>query len=141
MNDGERMCDFSEHNGLVVGGTIFKHKDIHKVTWTSPDGKTKPQIDHIIINGKWRSSLQDVRAYRGADCASDHTLVLGVISLKLRKTRKGQQRGRLFDSDKDASGNITGEDGKRKTWKEHFEAVLNRPDPEMHQTLQLQRNP
>ena len=101
MNDnGERMCDFCEHNGLVVGGTLVKHKDIHKATWTSPDGNTKPQIDHIIINGKWRSSLQDVRACRGADCASDHTLVLGVISLKLRKTRKGQQRARLIDSDK-----------------------------------------
>ena len=101
MNDnGERMCDFCQLNGLVVGGTLFKHKDIHKATWTSPDGNTKPQIDHFLINGKWRSSLQDVRACRGADCASDHTLVLGVISLKLRKTRKGQQRARLIDSDK-----------------------------------------
>ena len=101
MNDnGERMCDFCEHNGLVVGGTLFKHKDIHKATWTSPDGKTKPQLDHIIINGKWRSSLQDVKACRGADCASDHTLVLGVISLKLRKSRRGQERARLINSDK-----------------------------------------
>ena len=101
MNDnGERMCDFCQLNGLVVGGTLFKHKDIHKATWTSPDGNTKPQIDHFLINGKWRSFLQDVRACRGADCASDHTLVLGVISLKLRKTRKGQQRARLIDSDK-----------------------------------------
>ena len=107
MNDnGERMCDFCEHNGLVVGGTLFKHKDIHKMTWTSPDGNTKPQIDHIIINGKWRSSLQDVRACRGADCASDHTLVIGIISLKLRKTRKGQQRARLIDSDKLRDENI-----------------------------------
>ena len=101
MNDnGERMCDFCEHNGLVVGGTLFKHKDIHKATWTSPDGNTKPQLDHIIINGKWRSSLQDVKACRGADCASDHTLVLGVISLKLRKSRRGQERARLINSDK-----------------------------------------
>ena len=101
MNDnGERMCDFCDHNGLVVGGTLFKHRDIHKTTWTSPDGNTKPQIDHIIINGKWRSSLQDVKACRGADCASDHTLLLGIISLKLRKTRKGQQRAKLIDSDK-----------------------------------------
>ena len=101
MNDnGERMCDLCEHNGLVVGGTLFRHKDIHKVTWTSPDGNTKPQIDHIMINGKWRSSLQDVRAYRGADCASDHMLVIGIVSLKLRKTRKGQLRAKLLNSDK-----------------------------------------
>ena len=26
MNDEERMCDFCDHNGLVVRGTIFKHE-------------------------------------------------------------------------------------------------------------------
>ena len=46
------------------------------------------------------SSLHDVRVYSGAECASDHTLVLEVISLNLRKTRKGQPRGKHIDSDK-----------------------------------------
>ena len=32
MNDnGERMADFCELNGLIVGGTLFQHKDIHKI--------------------------------------------------------------------------------------------------------------
>ena len=83
------MC---EENRLVIGGTIFKHKDIHKLTWTSPDGRTQNQIDHIIINSKWRTSLQDVIAKRGADIGSDHTLVTGKIKLKLRKARKKSQR-------------------------------------------------
>ena len=54
MNDnGDQMCDFSELNGLLVGGTLFQHKDVHKRIWTSPDGNTKAQLDHIIIaNGK-----------------------------------------------------------------------------------------
>ena len=39
MNDnGERLCDFCSANGLVVTGTIFPHREIHKLTWTSPDG-------------------------------------------------------------------------------------------------------
>ena len=101
LNDnGERMCDFCEFNGLLVGGTLFQHKDIHKVTWISPDGNTKAQLDHIIINRKWKSSLQDVRVYTGADCGSDHNLVIGEIKLKLRQARKRQERGKRIASEK-----------------------------------------
>ena len=79
---------------------MFQHRDIHKTTWTSPSGTTKSQIDHILINGKWRSSLQDVRAYRGADVASDHNLLVAVPSLKLRRARRRQGREHQFDSSK-----------------------------------------
>ena len=97
MNEnGEYLVDFCMSNRLVIGGTIFPHKSIHKLTWTSPDGATTNQIDHIIINGKWRKSLQDVRVYRGADANSDHFLVAATIKLKLRKViPQSQQRKRL----------------------------------------------
>ncbi|VDI79258.1 Hypothetical predicted protein [Mytilus galloprovincialis] len=35
------------------------------------------QIDQLTICQRWRSSLQDVRAKRGADAESDHHLVIG----------------------------------------------------------------
>ena len=97
MNEnGEYLADFCSSNRLVIGGTIFPHKDIHKLTWTSPDGATTNQIDHIMINSKWRRSLQDVRVYRGADANSNHFLVAASIKLKLRKAAaQGQQRKRL----------------------------------------------
>ena len=42
INDnGERLADFCEENNLLIGGTLFQHKHIHKTTWTSPDGTTK----------------------------------------------------------------------------------------------------
>ena len=40
------------------------------------------------MNNRWRSSLPDARAYRGADVGSDHNLVIGKIHLNLKKATK-----------------------------------------------------
>ena len=47
--NGELFTEFCTFDDLVIGGTIFPQKKIHKTTWTSPDGKTENQIDHIAI--------------------------------------------------------------------------------------------
>ena len=83
--NGELFVDMCAFNFMVIGGSIFPHKRIHKVTWVSPDHHTENQIDHICINKKFRRSVQDVRVYRGADVASDHHLVVGAPRLKLKK--------------------------------------------------------
>ena len=97
MNDnGQHLCKFCEENKLVIGGNIFHHKESHKKTWTSPVGATTSQIDHVLVNKKWRSLLQDVRT-RG-DLVSDHNLVTRTVTLKLRKTKRGEERARQLDS-------------------------------------------
>uniref|UniRef100_A0A3P9IPR5 Endonuclease/exonuclease/phosphatase domain-containing protein n=1 Tax=Oryzias latipes TaxID=8090 RepID=A0A3P9IPR5_ORYLA len=83
--NGELLSDFCVFNGLVIGGTVFPHKRIHKVTWVSPDHRTENQIDHICISSNFRRSMQDVRSRRGADVGSDHHLVIGKFKLKLKK--------------------------------------------------------
>ena len=96
MNEnGELFTDFCGLNGLVIGGTIFPHKEIHKTTWTSPDKKSKNQIDHIAINSRWRTSLLYTRVFRGADIERDHMLVVGRQRLKLRKVAKESVRRKL----------------------------------------------
>ena len=96
-DNGERLVGFCEENKLLIGGTLFAHKSIHKLTWTSPDGKTQSQIDHIIINSKWRHSLQDTRVMRGADIGSDHNLLVGKLTLKLRRAKIGDTKSQRFD--------------------------------------------
>ena len=78
-------CGF---NHLVIGGTIFPHKTVHKASWVSPDGKTENQIDHFTISKKFRRSLQYVRVKRGADIGSDHHLLVGKVKIKLKRYGK-----------------------------------------------------
>ena len=47
-NNGERFSEFCLDNDMVIGGTMFKDRDIHKQTWNSPDG-TFNQIDHVEV--------------------------------------------------------------------------------------------
>ncbi len=99
--NGQRFVDFCANNNLVIGGTIFPHKRIHKQTWVSPDSMTRNQIDHVTINRKWRSSLQDLRVYRGADVNSDHYLLIAKIKLKLKNPdNSGEKSVRKYDVSK-----------------------------------------
>ena len=71
-DNGVRIVNFATSKYLVVQSTMLPHRDIHKYTRTSPDGKTHNQIDHILIDSRWQSSILDVRSSRGADCDADH---------------------------------------------------------------------
>ena len=93
MNDnGEMFADFCSFNKLVIGGSVFPHKKVHKVTWVFQHNKTENQIDHICIPSKFRRSLLDVRAKRGADVAPDHHLLMGRCRLKLKNYNTSPQK-------------------------------------------------
>ena len=99
-DNGTRFVDCCQRYGLVIGGTIFPHKGVHKGTWRSPDGVTVNQIDHIAISGKHRAHLLDVRALRGGDIGlTDHYLVRAKVKVKLSKT-SNLQPPRLYDTRK-----------------------------------------
>lgn len=53
----EKDCKFCQTNGLGITGSLFPHKNIHKATWISSNGRARNQIDQRLINGQWRSVL------------------------------------------------------------------------------------
>ena len=59
-DNGVRLVNFNTSKNLVVKSTMFPHRNIHKYTWTSPDGKTHNQIDRVLIDRRWHSSVLDV---------------------------------------------------------------------------------
>ncbi|OXU17474.1 hypothetical protein TSAR_009364 [Trichomalopsis sarcophagae] len=66
-DNGIKVINFVAAKDLIIQITCFKHKDIHKATWTSPDEATQNQIDHFLIEKRRHTNVLDVRAYRGAD--------------------------------------------------------------------------
>lgn len=82
-DNGEKFRGFCAEHDLVIGGTIFPHKECHKVSWVSPDQTTENQIDHFAMSRKFRRSIMDVRNKRGADVGSDHHLMIATLRLKI----------------------------------------------------------
>jgi hypothetical protein len=71
---------------------MFHHQNIHKYPWTSPPGKTHSRVDHIFIDRRWHSSILDVQSFRGADCDTDHCLVVAKVKKILAVSKQAAQK-------------------------------------------------
>jgi len=85
--NGQLLIELCGKHGLVIGGTVFPHKEGHKVTWIPPDKDKQGgnQIDHICISRNWSKSLLDVWNKRGTDIGSDHHMIMGIFRVKTQK--------------------------------------------------------
>ena len=51
--------------------------------WSTPN-----QIDYVLCSQRWRASIQSAKTRPGADCGSDHELLIAKFRLKLKKVGK-----------------------------------------------------
>ena len=73
---GQRLIEFCQENALVIANTLFQQHKRSLCTWTSPDGQHRNQTDYILCSQRWRSSIQSAQRRPGADCGSDHQLLI-----------------------------------------------------------------
>ena len=85
---GQRLIGFCQENTLVIANTLFQQHKRRLYTWTSSDGQYQNQIDYILCSQRWRSSIQSAKTRLGADCGSDHELLIAKFRLKLKKVGK-----------------------------------------------------
>jgi len=70
---------------------MFPHRNIHKYTWNFPDGKTHNQIDHILKDRRWHSSILNVISCRRANCDNNHYLVAAKFRERLAVSKQAAQ--------------------------------------------------
>ena len=85
---GQRLIEFYQENTLVIANTLFQEHKRKLYTGTLPDGQCRNQIDYILCRQRWRSSIQSAKTRPGADCGSDHELLIAKFKLKLKKVGK-----------------------------------------------------
>ena len=82
------LTEFCQENTLIIANTFFQQHKRRLYTWTSPDGQHQNQIDYLLCNQRWRSSIQSTKTRPAADCGSKHELLITKFRLKLKKVGK-----------------------------------------------------
>ena len=85
---GQRLIEFYKENALVIAKTLFQQYKKRLYMWTSPDDQYWNQIDYMLRSQRWRSSIQSAKTRPGADCGSDHELLIAKFRCKLKKAGK-----------------------------------------------------
>jgi len=82
-DNGTRLINFAMARNMVISSTTFPHKNIHKQTWVSPDGRTRNQIDHVVVDDRIKRCIMDVRSMRGSSGISDHFMVKTKVRFRI----------------------------------------------------------
>ncbi len=75
--------DFCTTNHLAVMKTFFQNHKRKLYNWTSPNGIHKNQIDYICVCQRCKSLIITVKTKPGADCGTDHELLICKFKIKL----------------------------------------------------------
>ena len=88
IDAGQRLIEFCQENTQVIANTLFQQHKRRLYTWTSQDGQHRNQTVSILCSQRWRSSIESTKTRPGADCGSDHELLIAKLRLKLKKVGK-----------------------------------------------------
>ena len=90
-----KFLNFARSHGLRVAGSWFQHPQAHRWTWYSNAGGVAKEIDHVLVDGRWRM-VQNCRVYRSAQFLNnDHRLVVATLKLHLKSRRMVSSQPRL----------------------------------------------
>jgi uncharacterized protein YqjF (DUF2071 family) len=107
-----RAVNFATSKNFIVQSTTFPHRNLHKFTWTSPDGKTHNQIEHIF-------------------CDTDHYLVVAKIRERLAVNKQTMQRVHMEWFNLKKVNEVESEEQHRVEISNRFTALENL-DTEVH---------
>ncbi|XP_078083694.1 uncharacterized protein LOC144503067 [Mustelus asterias] len=132
-------------HALLITNTTFHLPTRNKTSWIHPRSKHWHLIDYVIVRRKDRQDVRVTKAMCGADCWTDHRLIVSKMRLRIRPKRRPQgskvmKRINVAKLKNSSIASALAEDLETKLadlhlaerdqilqrWAEHFEAILNR---------------
>ncbi|XP_075779308.1 LOW QUALITY PROTEIN: uncharacterized protein LOC142827711 [Pelodiscus sinensis] len=75
---------------LLITNTMFCLPTRNKTSWMHPCSKHWHLIDYVIVRRKDRQDVRVTKAMCGADCWTDHRLIVSKMNLQIRMKRRPQ---------------------------------------------------
>ncbi|XP_057656846.1 craniofacial development protein 2-like [Diorhabda carinulata] len=89
---GDRLIEYCQEHDLIITNTMFKLHPRRLYTWTAPGDREgqviRNQIDYILTNRRFRNATYGVKTYPSADAATDHSILVANLKVKLRSQKK-----------------------------------------------------
>ena len=83
-DNSEKLLSFCVSHDLLIGGTSFRHRLVHRYTFNPPDQQMrKKMLDHILFCSRHRKCFHNVRTRRGKITLTDHKMVIAEVRFKL----------------------------------------------------------
>ena len=82
-----RKC--AEHD-LLITNTVFRLPNRNKTSWMHPRSKHWHLIDYVIVRRTDRQDVKVTKTMYGADCWTDHRLVVSKLNLRIQPARRPQ---------------------------------------------------
>ena len=82
-----RKC--AEHD-LLITNTVFRLPNRNKTSWMHPRSKHWHLIDYVIVRRTDRQDVKVTKTMCGADCWTDHRLVVSKLNLRIQPARRPQ---------------------------------------------------
>jgi hypothetical protein len=94
-DNGIRVVNFATSKHLIVKSTTFPYRDIHKHTWTSANGVTHNQIEHIFIDKRRHSNTLDIGSFRELTVILTTTLTVAKFRERISVSKRARQKSDL----------------------------------------------
>ena len=82
-----RTC--SEHN-LLITNTVYRLPIRNRTSWMHPRSKHWHLIDYVIVRKRDRQDVLVTKAMCGAECWTDHRLIVSKVKLQIQPKRRPQ---------------------------------------------------
>ena len=92
--NGMRLLSLCAEHDLTITNTIFQQKNKYKTSWMHPRSKKWHLLDYVIVRRKDIKDVHTTRAMRGADCWTDHRMIISKLQVMVRPPVRLQRSGK-----------------------------------------------